>query len=129
MLFSTTTDIWRIVFNSSDNLKVALPVRGLTDVRAIDYDVNSHLIYWIDSAAKEIRRSFQNGSNAKTIVLGEDSSPYDLAIDSYGQQLFWTDSVKNSINVYSLRKGVSMGVVFHERDVHPRSIVLYPEMG
>ena len=129
MLFSTTTDIWRIVFNSSDNLKVALPVRGLTDVRAIDYDVNSHLIYWIDSAAKEIRRSFQNGSSAKTIVLGEDSSPYDLAIDSYGQQLFWTDNVKNSINVYSLRKGVSMGVVFHERDVHPRSIVLYPEMG
>ena len=129
MLFSTTTDIRRILFNSSDNLEVVLPVRGLTDVRAIDYDVNSHLIYWIDSAAKEIRRSFQNGSNAKTIVLGEDSSPYDLAIDSYGQQLFWTDSVKNSINVYSLRKGVSMGVVFHESGVHPRSIVLYPERG
>ena len=129
MLFSTTTDIRRILFNSSDNLEVVLPVRGLEDVRAIDYDVNSHLIYWIDSAAKEIRRSFQNGSNAKTIVLGEDSSPYDLAIDSYGQQLYWTDNVKNSINVYSLRKGVSMGVVFHERDVHPRSIVLYPEMG
>ena len=122
MLFSTTTDIRRVLFNSSDNLEVVLPVRGLTDV-------NSHLIYWIDSAAKEIRRSFQNGSNAKTIVLGEDSSPYDLAIDSYGQQLFWTDSVKNSINVYSLRKGVSIGVVFHERDVHPRSIVLYPEKG
>ena len=129
MLFSTTTDIRRILFTSSDNLEVVLPVRGLTDVRAIDYDVNSHLIYWIDSAAKEIRRAFQNGSNAKSIVLGEDSSPYDLAIDSYGQQLFWTDSVTNSINVYSLRKGVSMGVVFHERGVHPRSIVLYPEMG
>ena len=129
MLFSTTTDIRRVLFNSSDNLEVVLPVRGLTDVRAIDYDVNSHLIYWIDSAAKEIRRSFQNGSNAKTIVLGEDSSPYDLAIDSYGQQLFWTDSVKNSINVYNLRKGVSMGVVFHESGVHPRSIVLYPERG
>ncbi|CAH3167588.1 unnamed protein product, partial [Porites evermanni] len=129
MLFSTTTDIRRILFNSSDNLEVVLPVRGLTDVSAIDYDVNSQLIYWIDSAAKEIRHAFQNGSNAKTIVLGEDSSPYDLAIDSYGQQLFWTDSVKNSINVYSLRKGVSMGVVFYERDVHPRSIVLYPEMG
>ena len=116
MLFSTTTDIWRIVFNSSDNLKVALPVRGLMDVRAIDYDVKSHLIYWIDSAAKEIRRSFQNGSSAKTIVLGEDSSPYDLAIDSYGQQLFWTDDVKNSINVYSLRKGVSMGCLLYTSD-------------
>ena len=131
MLFSTKTDIRRILFDSSHHLhvRVVLPIRGLMDVRAIDYDVISNLIYWIDNAAKEIRRAFQNGTNAKTIILGEDASPYDLAIDSHGQQLFWTDSVKNSINVYSLRKGVSLGVVFHERDVHPRSIVLYPEKG
>ena len=131
MLFSTKTDIRRILFNSSRHLhvRVVLPVRGLMDVRAIDYDVISNLIYWIDNAAKEIRRAFQNGTNAKTIILGEDASPYDLAIDSHGQQLFWTDSVKNSINIYSLRKGVSLGVVFYERDVHPRSIVLYPEKG
>ena len=73
MLFSTTIDIRRILFNSPHHLRVVLPVRGLMDVRAIDYDVISNLIYWIDNAAKEIRHAFQNGSNAKTIVLGEDS--------------------------------------------------------
>ena len=127
MLYSTKTDIWRFVFNSTDNLDVALPVRGLSNVIAIDYDINNHLVFWIDAATNTIRCAFQNGANAMTIKLEDGASPYDLAIDSHGQQLFWTDSFSNSINVYSLRYRKSMGVVFREEHVYPRSIVLYPE--
>ena len=129
MLYSTKTDIWRFVFNSTDNLDVALPVRGLSNVIAIDYDINNHLVFWIDAATNTIRCAFQNGTNARTIKLEDGASPYDLAIDSYGQQLYWTDSVSNSIKVYSLRNRTSLGVVFREEDVYPRSIVLYPEKG
>lgn len=129
MLYSTKKDIRRILFNSSDNLDVVLPVRGLTDVLAIDYDLNSHLVFWIDGATKTIRCAFQNGTDAKTIKLEDGASPYDLAIDSYGQQLFWTDSVSNRIKVYSLRNRTDMGVVFEKAGVYPRSIVLYPEKG
>jgi len=129
MLYSTKTDIWRFVFNSTDNLDVALPVRGLSNVIAIDYDINNHLVFWIDAATNTIRCAFQNGTNARTIKLEDGASPHDLAIDSYGQQLYWTDSVSNSIKVYSLRNGTSLGVVFREEDVYPRSIVLYPEKG
>ena len=104
-------------------------MRDLTDVLAIDYDINSNLIFWIDAKTKQIRCAFQNGTNAKAVVLSNDASPYDLAIDSYGQQLFWTDSATNAINIYSFRNRTNIGVVFKEDNVYPRSIVLHPEKG
>ena len=129
MLYSTKKDIRRILFNSSDNLEVVLPVRGLSDVLAIDYDINSHLVFWIDGSSRTIKCAFQNGTDVKTIKLDEGAVPYDLAIDSYGQQLFWTDTASNSIKVYSLKRKTSLGVVFQEKDVYPRSIVLNTEKG
>ena len=129
MLYSTKKDIRRILINSSDNLEVVLPVHGLSDVLAIDYDINSHLVFWIDGSSRTIKCAFQNGTNAKTIKLDERAVPYDLAIDSYGQQLFWTDTASNSIKVYSLKRKTSLGVVFQEKDVYPRSIVLNTEKG
>ena len=129
MLYSTKKDIRRILFNSSDNLDVVLPIRGLSDVQAIDYDINSHLVFWIDGTTKTIKCAFQNGTNVKTIQLDTGAVPYDLAVDPYGQQLYWTDSASNSIKVYSLKNKTNLGVVFREKNIYPRSIVLHPEKG
>jgi len=71
----------------------------------------------------------QNGTGVQTLKLNKSASPFDLAIDPYGQLLYWTDSVSNSINVYSLRKKTNVGAVFKRDYVYPRSIVLYPEIG
>ena len=129
MLYSTRKNIRRILFNLSDNLDVVLPVRGLSDVLAIDYDINSHLVFWIDGTTKTIRCAFQNGTNPNIIKLDEGTVPYDLAVDPYGQQLYWTDTASNSIKVYSLKNKTNLGVVFREKNVFPRSIVLHPEEG
>ena len=129
LLYSTKKDIRRIIFNSSDNIDVFLPVRGLSNVLAIDYDIKSHLVFWIDGTTKTIRCAFQNGTNANIIKLDAGVVPYDLATDSYGQQLYWTDTASNSIKVYSLKNKTNLGVVFREKNVYPRSIVLHPERG
>ena len=129
MLYSTKKDIRRILLNSSDNLDVVLPVHGLSNALAIDYDINRNLVFWIDGATKTIRSSFQNGTYSKIVVMEDNASPHDLAIDSYGQQMFWTDSASNEIKVYSLKNKTSVGIVFYEPNVYPRSIVLYPEIG
>ena len=39
------------------------------------------------------------------------------------------DTASNSIKVYSLKSKTNLGVVFREENVHPWSIVLYPEKG
>lgn len=128
MLYSTKTEIRRILFDSSDNLDVVLPVRGLSNVQAVDFDINSHRLFWIEDS--RIKFAYQNGSSGdKVINLDPEASPYDLAIDPYAKQLFWTDSVTNSINVYSLRNNTNLGEVFKKDGVSPRSIVLYPEKG
>ena len=129
MLYSTRKNIRRILFNLSDNLDVVLPVRGLSDVLAIDYDINSHLVFWIDGTSNTIRCAFQNGTDMKIIKLDADAVPYDLALDPYGQQLYWTDTASNSIKVYSLKNKTNLGAVFWEKNVYPRSIVLHPEKG
>ena len=129
MLYSTRKNIRRILFNLSDNLDVVLPVRGLSDVLAIDYDINSHLVFWIDGTSNTIRCAFQNGTDMKIIKLDADAVPYDLALDPYGQQLYWTDTASNSIKVYSLKNKTNLGVVFREKNVYPRSIVFHPEKG
>ncbi|XP_068671649.1 low-density lipoprotein receptor-related protein 6-like [Montipora foliosa] len=130
MLLSTKTTIRRILIDSVDNLEVVLPVRDLENVLSIDYDINSHLVFWIDGGTtKSIKCAYQNGTNVKTLKINSGASPFDLAIDPYGQQLYWTDSVFNSINVYSLRNKTNMGAIFKKDDVYPRSIVLYPEKG
>ena len=129
MLYSTKKDIRRILFNSSDNLDVVLPVRAPSDVVAIDYDINSRLVYWIDGTTNTIRCAFQNGTNMMIIKLDTGAVPFDLAVDPYGQQLYWTDAVSNSIKVYSLKNMTNLGVVFREENVYPRSFVLYPEKG
>ena len=129
MLYSTKKSIRRILFPSSDNLDLVLPIRDLPDVLAIDYDIYSHLVFWIDGTTNTIRCAFQNGTIVKIIELESDAVPYDLAIDPYGQQLYWTDAASNSIKVYSLRNKKNLGVVYQEKNVYPRSIVLYPEKG
>ena len=114
---------------------MVLPVRGLSDIRGlsdvlvIDYDINSHLVYWIDGTTNTIRCAFQNGTNMTIIKLNAGAASYDLAIDPYGRQLYWMDTASNSIKVYSLKNKTNLGVVFREENVRPRSIVLYPEKG
>ena len=129
MLFSTKSSIRRVLINSADNVDVLLPVRGLNDVLAIDYDIKSQLVFWIDGHTNQIKCAQQNGTGVHTLKISKNASPFDLAIDPYGQLLYWTDSVFNSINVYSLRNKTNVGAVFRKDYVYPRSIVLYPEIG
>lgn len=129
LLFSSKDSIRRVVFESVDELQVILPINNLNNILAIDYDIEENFVYWVDGDTKSIRAALQNGSKAKVIISGEDISPFDLAVDPYGHQLFWTDSKTNRINVYSLKRQQPIGVVVGGQDIYPRSIALYPEKG
>ncbi|EDO49133.1 predicted protein [Nematostella vectensis] len=129
MLYSTVKGIHRFIFDSTDYAEISLPLRKLHDVKAVSYDISTGFVYWIDAVEGTIRRALENGSLSGVIVAGPDVEPYDLAIDPYGQQMFWTDAVRNEINVFSLKKMAPLGVVASAKDEMPRSIVLFPEKG
>lgn len=44
---------------------VTLPIPALRSIRAIEYDVMTDYIYWIDGRTKMIRRARDNGSNVR----------------------------------------------------------------
>ena len=130
MLYSTDESVRRFIFDSNDFHGISLPLRKLHDVIAISYDVNTQYVYWIDAKTNAIRRAFENGSGDSKVIHDPNIAPFDLAIDPYGQQMYWTDTVRNDINVFSLRKMKSLGVVvMSKKGEIPRSIVLFPEKG
>ncbi|KAK3726510.1 hypothetical protein QZH41_014244, partial [Actinostola sp. cb2023] len=129
MLYSATESIHRFIFDSADFPDVSLPIRELHNVIAISYDIKTEYVYWIDAKKNTIRRSFENGSRDSIVISGPNIAPFDLAIDPYGGQMYWTDSDRNDINVFSLKRMRSLGVVNSKENERPRSIVLYPEEG
>jgi len=129
MLYSTIKSIHRFIFDSVDFLEVSLPVREIREVHSISFDINTEFIYWIDRNTNTIRRAYENGSRDMIVISGLKMAPFDLAIDPYGQQLYWTDAGRNDINVFSLKKMKDLGVVHLAKDEKPRFIVLYPEKG
>jgi low density lipoprotein receptor-related protein 5/6 len=50
--------------NSPD---IVLPIHGLRNVKAIDYDPVERYMYWIDGRTKTIKRALDNGSDVSWI--------------------------------------------------------------
>lgn len=133
LLFSQKNSISRIVVGDpkGDSPDVNLPVHGLKNVKAIDYDPAEELVYWIDAKTHSIKRSYDNGTKISTLVSSvslESLHPYDMALDPYSRVIYWTCALHNVINVTRL-DGRPVGVVVSGDNQTPRSIALHPLKG
>ncbi|XP_052873130.1 low-density lipoprotein receptor-related protein 6 [Anopheles cruzii] len=125
IIFSQRNSFGRFVPNTVDSPDIPLPVTG-KNIRAVEYDVLTRHIYWIDGRGPVIRRAFDNGTNAK-VSINPTSSPFDMAIDPIGRLLFWSCSHTNTINITTLDGNiVSIGNVDIGRTEKPRSLALHP---
>lgn len=131
LLFSQKTVINRIEVDVEDSPDVVLPIHGLKNIRALEYDFVSNFVYWVDGKARTIRRSHDNGTGSSVVVgnPGEALHPHSLALDPYGRQLFWTCALGNVINATSLDDGRPLGVVLGGKDERPRLLALHPHQG
>ncbi|XP_063231013.1 low-density lipoprotein receptor-related protein 6 isoform X2 [Bacillus rossius redtenbacheri] len=121
--------ISRLVPDSADCLDVILPIPGLKNVRAVEFDPVSQFLYWIDRRTQAVRRALDDGTRAGVFIPGGSHHPYDLAIDPYAQLLYWTCALADTINVTRLANGSAVGVVARAGAGKPRSIALHPERG
>jgi low density lipoprotein receptor-related protein 5/6 len=119
LLFGQKNKISRLLLDEAHPDEVhdlVLPVRGARDIRSLDYDPQSRLIYWIDHGSKKksehpprvsIKRAFDNGTlhPEKRLHYSREIRsliPYDLKVDWNSRLLFWTCERTNSINVTRL---------------------------
>uniref|UniRef100_A0A4W3J2A8 Low-density lipoprotein receptor-related protein n=1 Tax=Callorhinchus milii TaxID=7868 RepID=A0A4W3J2A8_CALMI len=134
LLFSQKTAISRMVLDQQQSPDIILPVHGLRNVKAVEYDAVDKLIYWVDGRQNVIKRARDDGSQAFVVVTGSNQSqnpdiqPHDLNLDIYSRTVYWTCEASNTINVNRL-DGKSIGVVLSGEHDRPRAIVVNAERG
>ncbi|XP_051476203.1 low-density lipoprotein receptor-related protein 5 isoform X2 [Apus apus] len=134
LLFSQKSAISRMIPDDQQSPDIILPMHGLRNVKAIDYDPLDKLIYWVDGRQNIIKRAKDDGTQPFTVVSTPNQSqnlekqPHDLSIDIYSHTLYWTCETTNSVNVHRLN-GESIGMVLRGDHDRPRAIVVNAERG
>ncbi|XP_042302506.1 low-density lipoprotein receptor-related protein 5 isoform X1 [Sceloporus undulatus] len=134
LLFSQKSAISRMIPDDQQSPDVILPIHGLRNVKAIDYDPLDKLIYWIDGRQNIIKRAKDDGTQPFTVMgtpnqsQNPEKQPHDLSIDIFSHTLYWTCEATNTVNVHRLN-GEQIGVVLRGDHDKPRAIVVNAERG
>ncbi|XP_064480867.1 low-density lipoprotein receptor-related protein 6-like isoform X2 [Ornithodoros turicata] len=131
LLFSQKTVVNRIELGTDDSPDIVLPIHGLKNVKALEYDPVHSYLYWIDGKSHSVKRCRDNGTHCSVVVANPNNAlhPTDLALDAFGMQLFWTCAQSNTINVTRLDNGRPVGVVLGGKDERPRHLAVHPFHG
>ncbi|XP_023673593.2 low-density lipoprotein receptor-related protein 6-like isoform X1 [Paramormyrops kingsleyae] len=127
LLFSRHTDIRRISLETNNN-NVAIPLTGVKEASALDFDVTDNRIYWTDITLKTISRAFMNGSALEPVVEFGLDYPEGMAVDWLGKNLYWADTGTNRIEVAKLDGQHRQVLVWKDLD-SPRALALDPAEG
>ncbi|XP_025083522.1 low-density lipoprotein receptor-related protein 5-like isoform X2 [Pomacea canaliculata] len=102
----------------------AIPLDGLRDPAAVDYDPMTGRVYWTDNVEKTIRTSNLNGSDARLVrYLGLDSRPDGLCVDSLSRLIFYTDAGNKVIGMITMYSNTHRIVINSSLDM-PKDIEL-----
>uniref|UniRef100_A0A8C2GSC6 LDL receptor related protein 6 n=1 Tax=Cyprinus carpio TaxID=7962 RepID=A0A8C2GSC6_CYPCA len=127
LLFSRHTDIRRISLETNNN-NVAIPLTGVKEASALDFDITDNRIYWTDITLKTISRAFMNGSALEHVVEFGLDYPEGMAVDWLGKNLYWADTGTNRIEVAKLDGQHRQVLVWKDLD-SPRALALDPAEG
>ncbi|XP_043921911.1 low-density lipoprotein receptor-related protein 5 [Protopterus annectens] len=134
LLFSQRSAVNRMVLDVQQSPDIILPIHGLRNVKAIDYDPLDKLIYWVDGRQNIVKRAKDDGTQAFVIMSAANQGqnperqPHDLSLDIYSRTLYWTCETTNTINVHRL-DGEAIGIVLKGDHDRPRAIVVNSERG
>ncbi|XP_012280055.1 low-density lipoprotein receptor-related protein 6 [Orussus abietinus] len=127
LLFARKENIGRISIENANNDNI-IPVTGVKDASALDFDMVDNRIYWTDVKVKAITRAFMNGSDVERVVDLGLETPEGLAVDWIAHNLYWSDTGTRRIEVVRL-EGCCRKVLVWQDLVEPRCLALDPERG
>ena len=103
-----------------------VPISGLGRPVALDYHRKTRHIYFSDVMRHTISRRSISGTEVETVIGGVLNCE-GIAIDWYGENLYWTDEGLKTISVARLDNTTIRRTLFSVNITHPRAIVLYPK--
>jgi len=105
-----------------------VPISGLGRPVALDHHRKTDHIYFSDVMRHTISRRAISGSEIETVIGGVLNCE-GIAIDWYGDNIYWTDEGLKTISVAKLDNTTIRRTLFSVNITHPRAIVVYPEQG
>ncbi|XP_076274083.1 sortilin-related receptor-like [Rhynchophorus ferrugineus] len=132
LLFAQRENISR--YNLVTGVMETLPISGVKNVIAIDFDIENNCVYWADINVDTINRQcFDNGSVAETLVTNDLASIEGMAYDWISKTLYFVDGVRAKIELIRtdishrgrMRKTILDGTVLKK----PRGIAVHPRAG
>eukprot|EP00058_Branchiostoma_floridae_P002366 XP_002587854.1 hypothetical protein BRAFLDRAFT_94109 [Branchiostoma floridae] len=115
-----------IQVNITSGSKVTLPLIGVGQPLAQDFDPLTDYVYWSDYWNGNIKRARRDGSGMETIIDTDDSLVYGLALDHAGGNIYWSVSRPATISV-AKKDGSSARTLLTSPAIgHPEQLVLDP---
>ena len=105
-----------------------MPIADLGRPVALDYHRKTQHIYFSDVMRHTISRRTVSGTEIETVIGGVLNCE-GIAIDWYGDNIYWTDEGLKTISVARLDNTTIRQTLFSVGITHPRAIVLHPTQG
>ncbi|CAH3140898.1 unnamed protein product [Porites evermanni] len=126
LLYSNRKDIRRVSLDTNNDSLI--PLVGVKEAYALDFNVQEMQIYWTDTSLRSINRAFLNGSQIEHLIVVDVPHPDGLAVDWIAKNLYWTDSKHQRIEVARLNGQHRKMLIW--RDLwKPRELTVNPVSG
>uniref|UniRef100_A0AAY4CL48 Sortilin-related receptor n=1 Tax=Denticeps clupeoides TaxID=299321 RepID=A0AAY4CL48_9TELE len=115
-------------YDLSTGTDQSLPLSGLREAVALDFDYDKNCLYWADISLDTIQRLCLNGVSGQEVIVRQGLQNVEaLSFDPISQLLYWVDAGAQTIEVSNpdgdLRRTLLNSSVLE----HPRALALLPE--
>ncbi|KAL0973055.1 hypothetical protein UPYG_G00198300 [Umbra pygmaea] len=105
----------------------ALPLSGLREAVALDFDYEKNCIYWADISLDTIQRLCLNGSTGQEVIVKKGLQNVEaLTFDPISRLLYWVDAGAQKIEVSNPDGDLRHTLLNSTLLEHPRALVLMP---
>ncbi|KAL4608616.1 sortilin-related receptor [Arapaima gigas] len=125
ILYAVRSSIHR--YDLATGVDQTLPLTGLREAVALDFDYDMNCLYWADIALDTIQRLCLNGSSGQEVIVRQGLENVEaLTFDAISRLLYWVDAGAQKIEVANpdgdLRRTLFNSSVLE----HPRALALLP---
>ncbi|XP_062275245.1 sortilin-related receptor [Scomber scombrus] len=126
ILYAVRSSIHR--YDLATGTDQALPLAGLRQAVALDFDFDRNCLYWADISLDTIQRLCLNGSTGQEVVVRKDLQNVEaLTFDPISRLLYWVDAGAQKIEVSNPDGDLRHTLLNNSILEHPRALVLLPE--
>ncbi|XP_051965527.1 sortilin-related receptor-like [Xyrauchen texanus] len=104
-----------------------LPLSGLHEAVALDFDYEKNCLYWADISLDTIQRLCLNGSSGQEVIVKKDLQNVEaLSFDPISRLLYWVDAGAQKIEVSNSDGDLRHTLLNSSVLEHPRALTLVP---